>query len=320
MAVVVIRRKAVPKIFSPRGPGGPVRDLDDELITMLRHDGRASYAELAARLHVPRAHVAARVRSLLDDGTIRVTASVHPELLGQHTIGHVSIHVDGPADHVIDALIRDPSVVLATAVAGAFDVLAEIRTRTARELYERVGGVRALPGVTRVDTLQYVDVPFGILIPSPPSPGTRLDQVDLRAIDLLAMDGRMSYADLGSTLGISGQAARKRVVRLLDDGVLKIGATQSRRSGSGPVAAGIGLNSNAPEVGPTVERLRRTGGIEFVATTLGRYDLVATLSVTAESTLAERLNRLRAMPGITRLESWVHLQVFKERYEASPAR
>jgi len=295
-----------------------VRDLDDELVTMLRHDGRASYAELAGRLHVPRALVASRVRALLDDGTIRVTATVHPELLGQHTIGHVSIHVDGPADHVIDALIRDPAVVLTTAVAGSFDVLAEIRTRTDRELFERVGAIRELACVTRVETLLYVDVPFGILIPSRPSPGTRLDQVDHQAIDLLSVDGRMSYADLGRELGISGAAARKRVVRLLDDGVLKIGATQSRRSRSGPVAAGIGLNTNAQDVGPTIERLRRTGGIEFVATTLGRYDIVATVGVAAESTLAERLNRLRGMPGVTRLESWVHLQVFKERYEASP--
>jgi DNA-binding Lrp family transcriptional regulator len=294
-----------------------MRDLDDELVTMLRHDGRASYADLAARLHVPRALVAARVRALLDDGTIRVTASVHPELLGQHTIGHVSIHIDGSADHVIDALTNDPAVVLTTAVAGSFDVLAEIRTQTQRELFERVGAIRGLRSVTRVETLIYVDVPFGILIPSRPSPGTRLDQVDLRAIDLLSVDGRTSYADLGRALGISGPAARKRVVRLLDDGVLKIGATQSRRSRSGPVAAGIGLNTNAQDVEPTIERLRRTGGIEFVATTLGRYDIVATLGVAAESTLAERLNRLRGMPGVTRLESWVHLQVFKERYEAA---
>jgi DNA-binding Lrp family transcriptional regulator len=296
-----------------------LRDLDDELVTMLRHDGRASYAELAVRLHVPRALVASRVRALLDDGTIRVTASVHPELLGQHAIGHVSIHIDGPADHVIDALISDPAVVLATAVAGSFDVLAEIRTETNRELYERVGAIRALASVTRVETLQYVDVQFGILIPTRPSPGTRLDQVDRRAIDLLSLDGRISYADLGRELGISGPAARKRVVRLLDDGVLRIGATQARRSRSGPVAAGIGLNTNAQDVGPTIERLRRTGGIEFVATTLGRYDIVATLGVAAESTLAERLNRLRGMRGVTRLESWVHLQVFKERYEVSAA-
>ncbi len=294
-----------------------MRDLDDQLVTMLRYDGRATYAELAARLHVPRALVAARVRALLDDGTIRVTASVHPELLGQHAIGHVSIHVDGPADQVIDALRADPAVVLATAVAGAFDVVAEIRTQTNRELFDRVGAVRALPYVTRVETLQYVDVPFGILIPSRPRPGTRLDGVDLKAIALLSVDGRTSYADLGRVLGISGPAARKRVVRLLDDGVLKIGATQSRRSGSGPVAAGIGLNTSAQDVSPTVDRLRRTGGIEFVATTLGRYDIVATLGVAAEATLAERLNRLRKMPGVTRLESWIHLQVFKERYEVS---
>jgi predicted ArsR family transcriptional regulator len=71
----------------------------------------------------------------------------------------------------------------------------------------------------------YVDIPFGTLQPQRPRPGTRLDATDRRLVTLLSADGRMSYAAIGAALGISAPAARKRVVGMLEDGMLRIGAT-----------------------------------------------------------------------------------------------
>jgi DNA-binding Lrp family transcriptional regulator len=289
-------------------------DIDDSLVNLLRQDGRASFSELATRLHLPRAVVAARVHSLIADDAIRVTAAVHPELLGLNSIGHVSIRTTGPHEPAVAALVADPAVVLVSAVSGSFDLVAEIRLPSHPELYAKVAEVRALPHVGRLETLVYVDIPFGTLQPQRPRPGTRLDATDRRLVTLLSADGRMSYAALGAALGISAPAARKRVVGMLEDGMLRIGATRSRRGHHGPVAAGIGLNVADRDVDDVVNLLRETDGIEFVATTLGRFDLIATLGAAAQRSLNQRIEEIRAAPGIVGVESWIHLHVLKERY------
>lgn len=301
------------------GSGRPVRsseDLDDALVTQLRYDGRAAFSALAHTLRIPRAVVAERVHRLIADGTIRITASVHPELLGLHAMAHLSVRTTGTQAPVVRALVAEPAAVLVSAVSGTSELVVELRLPTLPSLYDTVGRIRGLPDVRRVETLVYVDVPFGILMPDPPAPGTGLDALDRQAIGWLAVDGRMSFAALGERLGMSAPAARRRIVRLRAEGVLRIGATISRRGHAGPVAAGVGINVAGP-VEDAVRALADTEGIEFVARTLGRYDLVATLGAGAETSLQDRLSSLRAEPTITHLNSWMHLQVFKEQYDVA---
>ncbi len=49
-----------------------------------------------------------------------------------------------------------------------------------------------------------------------------LDDVNKRIIEQLQHDGRMSYATLAKKIGLSEAAARQRVQRMLDSGVMQI--------------------------------------------------------------------------------------------------
>ena len=48
-----------------------------------------------------------------------------------------------------------------------------------------------------------------------------LDRVDARLVELLQVDGRRAYADLGAAVGISGPAAHERVKKLEARGVIR---------------------------------------------------------------------------------------------------
>ena len=47
-----------------------------------------------------------------------------------------------------------------------------------------------------------------------------MDAIDRRIIDVLLQDGRASYAALGDEVGLSASAAKRRVDRLVADGVI----------------------------------------------------------------------------------------------------
>ena len=63
-----------------------------------------------------------------------------------------------------------------------------------------------------------------------------------------------------------------------------------------------------------IEELRRGRGVDFAARTLGRFDAVATLVEPSAGALYASLERLRALPGVTRIKAWLHLAVLKEDY------
>ncbi len=48
-----------------------------------------------------------------------------------------------------------------------------------------------------------------------------LDGLDRRIIDELRLDGRASYAEMGSTIGLSPSAVKRRVDRMVADGVIR---------------------------------------------------------------------------------------------------
>jgi len=66
------------------------------------------------------------------------------------------------------------------------------------------------------------------LRPGSPSPlirlARRLDWLDLELLKLLEEDGRISYSEAARRLGVSVQAVRRRVAKLLELGVVKIKA------------------------------------------------------------------------------------------------
>ncbi|KJL47940.1 leucine-responsive transcriptional regulator [Microbacterium hydrocarbonoxydans] len=286
-------------------------DFDAELIRALQEDGRASIRSLADRLSQTRAAVAARLRVLLDDRTVRVVAAVDPVFLGQHVLAHVSIRTAGPAARVAAPLRDMPETVFVSSVGGAYDLVTEVRLGSMAELHDLLARIRALDGVLDISTIIYSTVVKGFFV-SEYHGDITLDAIDEALVEQLQIDGRKSFRALGEAVRLSPSAVATRVQRLTDGGVIKISAVEARGLEHRQLSMGVGVNLDDDTA--IVEELRTGRGVDFAARTLGRFDVVATLVEPSAGALYASLERLRALPGVTRTEAWLHLAVLKEDY------
>lgn len=290
------------------------RSLDDALIGLLRADGRASISLLGRHLGVPRPVVRERLRRLVTEGHVSVTAVADPAVLGLQTLCHLAVHVHQSPQEVARALTALADTSLVTITSGPHDLVVEVRSRGQREMFDAIARIRAIPGISHVTTLLYVDVhksPYSSLTTRPQR--TVLDTVDERIIGILQADGRTSFTTIGHELGISESTARGRVKRLVDDHVIRITAVAKRNTVTQSLALGVGINVRGDADALIAELVRRSE-VEFLATSIGAFDLLATLSGDSLEVLQRAIDDIRAGNAVTRVESWMHLTIVKESY------
>jgi DNA-binding Lrp family transcriptional regulator len=287
-------------------------DFDAELVRALQEDGRASIRSLSGRLGQSRAAVAARLKAMLEDRTVRVVAAVDPVFLGQHVLAHVSIRTDGAVEVVATHLRDLDETVLVSAVGGAHDLVTEVRLGSMEDLHALLAQIRAIRGVLDINTIIYSTVVKGFFV-SEYHGDVTLDAIDEALIEHLQADGRQSFRALGHEVRLSPSAVATRVQRLIDGGVIKISAVEARGLAHRQLSMGVGINLGDDDAA-VIEALRAGRGVDFAARTLGRFDAVATLVEPSAGALYASLERLRALPGVTRIESWLHLAVLKEDY------
>lgn len=287
-------------------------DLDAALVRELQRDGRASIQQLAESTGAPRGTVSAHLRRLLGGHRLRVVAAADPTLLGQHVVAHVSIEVSGPVARTVADLVARPEMVFVSAVSGTHAVVAEVRVGTTQELHDLLGEMRGSAHVVAIETLVYAEVLKGFFVSRAPSAIT-VDALDRRLIDLLQDDARASYRDLGRAVRLSPSATAARVRKLIDHRVVTISAIEARTAEGRRLAMGIGVNlvGSGDDVR---EALQAMPAVDFAAMTVGGFDLVATIVARTSDGLQAALEDIRALPGVRRSVTWLHLDVVKEDY------
>ena len=301
-----------------RTGAAPAADsIDDALLTALSRDGRAGVEALARETGLSRAVVRQRTHRLLTE-VVDVVGIVHPSVFGLTEYAHLRVTPSGAAATAAGAVADHPGVPFVSITAGDVPVVAEVRARSRAVLADTVARIAAHPAVADVETTVYLAILADAAVPTPrrttsPDRSIEVDEVDRRLLGALQRDGRSSYSALSELVGLSVGAARARVLRLLDAGVVRIGV-RPRPAAAGLVQAGVAFPaSGAPE--DLADQVAALPGVTYLATTLGRWSLLATVQAESLPVLAERLDALRALPDVGRLVTWTHLRVVKERYQ-----
>jgi Lrp/AsnC family transcriptional regulator for asnA, asnC and gidA len=141
-----------------------------------------------------------------------------------------------------------------------------------------------------------------------------LDDVNKLIIEQLQRDGRMSYAALAKTVGLSEAAVRQRVQRLLDTGVMQIVAvTDPLMLGfARQVMIGIKVTGDLRSAADAIAAIPE---VDYVVICAGGYDLLVELVCTDDDHLLRLLNdTIRTVPGVTATETFVYLKLTKQTY------
>lgn len=280
----------------------------------LRRDGRLSFSEIAQRLSTTRAAIAHRLAPLLESGELRVLAAVHPRVLGLRVLAHVGVRVHGRVDTAADAILALPSAVFVSETIGPFHVAIEMHVRSDEELREQLQLLRAIPGVADLTVTIYQEVLSSFFLgPEPDLADLVLDDADRAIIGLLQEDGRVPLRALAAAAGLSITGARARLHRLLDSAVMRVGAIGQQSETGGTLTVGLGASTT--DASALVALLGARPGLHFMARTIGRFDLVATVPITSLDELRDVLDAARSAPGVIAVEAWLHERIRQERYQ-----
>ena len=129
-------------------------DLDRELIALLRADGRASVAALAARLKVARGTVQNRMARLQREGVIvGYTVRLRPQAEPQRIRALMSIAVEGNRGKEVARSLRGhPNVAAVYTTNGRWDIVAELQAESL-EAFDRVlSAIRLFSGIANTET------------------------------------------------------------------------------------------------------------------------------------------------------------------------
>ncbi|MER9895141.1 Lrp/AsnC family transcriptional regulator [Mesorhizobium sp. M0119] len=128
--------------------------LDEQIITSLRHDARRSISDLAISLGVSRATVRSRIQRLERDGVIvGYTVILRADAVDQRVPGIMMIEIEGhAADRVIRALGGFSEVSTIHTTNGRWDLVIELGTQTLSEFDAVLRRIRLIPGITGSET------------------------------------------------------------------------------------------------------------------------------------------------------------------------
>ena len=129
--------------------------IDERILRRLVTNARTSWRDLGAEVGLSANAVAQRVKRLEGEGRIAgYTVLLDPSTTRRSAEAVVNLRTTTHAQipELEDAMAEMPFVVEVLDLAGPVDYQVRVRYDGQRELYEAVNALRALPGVTAIET------------------------------------------------------------------------------------------------------------------------------------------------------------------------
>lgn len=143
-----------------------------------------------------------------------------------------------------------------------------------------------------------------------------LDALDYQILDILQRDGRTAYTEMARRLDVAEGTVRKRVSRLLDEGIVHVvGVVEPKYLGR-TVTAIVGVRTDGRDVDEIVAEVQTWDEVRYAAACAGTYDFILEVVVGSNEQLYEFLTRrLRATPGVVGSDTSLVMKTVKERRE-----
>lgn len=305
-------------ISTPNGSNLYIDEFDRKLIAALKQDGRQSLANLGSEIGLSGDSVKDRLDRLTSYGILKVTCTVDPKLLGFTSITLIGIKVSGPAEPIAEALAAVTEFDFVACTAGEFDIIAEAVCRSDSHLLEILDRhIRARPDVASLVAFSYLDVLKFLpgreseLPASPVQEPAQLDDVDLRIIQELQLDGRLSFQELAERIDHPYQTTRRRARALLEGGVIRPEVLVNRLVEGTAVIAGVNLRTTGP-IPEIARELGKLAEVEVAVLTTGSFDLMLEVACRDREHLARLVGQvLPGIPGVVSTETNIYLRVVK---------
>ena len=142
-----------------------------------------------------------------------------------------------------------------------------------------------------------------------------MDTTDLRIIDELKMDGRVSNAHIAKKVRVSEGTVRRRLKKLTDDGYINIVAIPDPAKVGYTSEVLIGMQVEPDKLEDVAARMASFKWTTLVSITTGTYDVFAWATLPDREMLSAFIrDDVGKTPGVQRTETFVTLSIKKRDY------
>jgi len=134
-------------------------------------------------------------------------------------------------------------------------------------------------------------------------------------VELLQEDGRLTVTSLARTLGVTEPTARRKLRRLLGDGIIHVVATVDPFDVGYETPVIIGLKVERAKLDAVARRLSDLPQVRYVGASTGRVDLVVEVVVRTNQDLSDFLmNELASIEGVLDSETNLIVRIYKQSW------
>lgn len=308
-------------------------DLDRKIAAALQIDGRATWRQVARVVGTSESTVARRAQSLLDARAMRVTAVADPIRCGLGYPVLLQLGCDvGAAQDVARALAERADVRFVALVTGTFDIVAEVivpsRVRLARVLLEELAEIEGIRRTTTESVLRNFKTSYDwsrdllgeagrelATVSVSEGRAQSLDSTDALLLHLLVEDGRRTYAELASKVGVSESMARRRVETMSASGCLRYATFVEPHLLGYDVEVFIWLRVELGRLEEIAAALVERPEVRYVSATSGFSDLTCEAILGSQDDLyAFTTGVLGVLPGVREVDVGLELETVKRGY------
>lgn len=141
------------------------------------------------------------------------------------------------------------------------------------------------------------------------------DDTDRAIIARLQYDGRAPFTDIATDLGLSEASVRRRVKRLMDEGVLQIVGVAEPQFLGWNAAGMVGVTVRAGEIDAVADEIANFPEVSYLFMASGGFDLfVEVFCEDLDHFVAFLNDKLQKVLGVERTETFMILKMYKISY------
>jgi len=143
------------------------------------------------------------------------------------------------------------------------------------------------------------------------------DKIDIRIVNLLLEDGRMSASEIARRIGnVSERAVRYRIDRMVSDGVVQISAVARPQAFGLTTIADVWLEVESDRILEVAKKMAEFDNVSYVACGIGQSDVSIQIVAKDTTEIYEFVTEVvRKTPGVRKTTTSIVPLIIKDVYQ-----
>lgn len=133
------------------------------------------------------------------------------------------------------------------------------------------------------------------------------NEFDQRILEILRLDSRKSFVDIGKELGLSESAIRRRIKNLIDNGTISRFTIEENSSKKTSAITLLSVSSTT-DTNSVASKLQDIHGVKVIYEITGQNDVAVILSADSINEINSSIDEIRRIQGVSNTDTVIILR------------